>query len=429
MRSDAAPASKLLTHLGGFSVMMFLQYAIWGAWLPLFFRWLTEYRGFSPGEAGNVFAIAAVGALVAPLVAAQIADRWFDSEKLLGICHLAGAVLIWRLPSLSGQGSILIFSLLYSIIYAPTLSLTNSVAFHHLPDRDHDFAKVRVWGTVGWIAAGIGMGQWLLHHENRIDPGTSAAVAGALRDAALSDAFRLSAILGLVLGLFCFILPRTPPQPGRQKFAVVEASVEVWRSRRLLVLFAIAFPVSCVHQFYFVRTEGFLGSIGIESSFIARIFGVGGGPMTIGQIAEIVVLASMPLIATRFGRKALLAVGLAAYVLRFAVFAYLPHEAAVVPALALHGLCFGCFFFVAFMIVDEETSGDVRASAQSLFSLIIFGFGVIVGNFAAGWVGEWAQRPDASTDFRKLFALPMLVALASFVALLVFYPRKRNLPS
>jgi MFS family permease len=158
--------------------------------------------------------------------------------------------------------------------------------------------------------------------------------------------------------------------------------------------------------------------------WLNRIFGAGGaGLMTIGQISELVVLAFMPFFAKRYSRKALLTVGLLAYIVRFGVFAFLPHPVAVVPALALHGLCFGAFIFIAFMIVDEETSGGVRASAQGLFNLVIVGLGTIIGNLFAGYVAKIATRPEG-LDFRILFSIPMAVGIFCLILLLVLYPRK-----
>lgn len=411
-----APAVKLRL-----SIMMFLQYGIWGAWLPLFFPFLTEHRGFTGEQAGYLFGIAAVGALVAPFIAGQIADRWFATEKFLAISHLIGAFLVWQLSSLTEYSQLVIFGLLYSLVYAPTLSLTNSIAFHHLPDRDRDFGKVRVWGTVGWIAVGIGMGQWLRLHHTPVEE-TVDTLIRASHVAGMADSFKLSAILGVVLGLFCFTLPHTPPQRGQEKFAAGEAFKWI-RKKPLLQLFLIAFPISCVHQFYFVRTVGFLSSLDIETPMIDKIFGVGGGPMTIGQIAEIAVLAAMPALARAMNRKALLIIGLLAYILRFAIFAYVHEPWAVYPALALHGLCFGFFFFIAFMIVDEQTPKDVRASAQSLFNLIVVGFGVIVGNIAAGLVDKLAAT-ESGTDYSILFGIPMWVTVACLAAILVLYPNK-----
>lgn len=429
--SSAAPPLPLGLNVR-LSVMMFLQYAIWGAWLPLFYAFLTESpdRRFSGADAGWLFGVAAIGAIIAPFVAGQIADRYFSTEKFLGLSHLIGAVLIWQLGSLTSFPALLIFGFFYSFIYAPTISLSNSLAFSHLPDRDRDFGRVRVWGTIGWITVGIGMGQWLLRSHTPSEPNATEAAIRAAHVLGMADAFRLSAILGVILGVFCFLfLPSTPPQKGESKFAAGEALREIKRNP-LFTLFLIAFPISCIHQFYFVRTEGFLGHLKVRSPMIDSIFGVGGGPMTIGQISEMIVLVFMPFVVKRFSRKTILSVGLLAYVVRFAIFAYLPSPAFVVPALALHGLCFGCFFFLAFMIVDENTTSDVRASAQSLFNLIVLGLGVIVGNIAAGQVDKFAMLPDAAgTDYSVLFGIPMWVAIACLAALLAFYPAASRRPN
>jgi nucleoside transporter len=411
------------------SIMMFLQYAIWGAWLPLFFAFLTGHRHLSNEQAGMLFSIGATGALLAPFIAGQIADRWFNTEHFLAISHLVGAVLVWKLAVVDSYSQLIVYSLLYSLIYAPTLALTNSLAFHHLVDRDREFGKVRVWGTVGWIVAGIAVAQWLLY---RYTPaGADAATRKAEQLAGMADSLRLSAVLGVVMGIYCLLLPKTPPRRDKQNFAAAEALREIMANRALLVLFVVSFFIACIHQFYFVLTAPFLQTkIQLSSDsgvgmWINRIFGVGGGGlMTIGQISELVVLAMMPFIVQRVQKKIILLVGLLAYVLRFAVFAYLPTPATVIPALALHGVCFGCFFFIAFMIVDELTSKDVRASAQGLFNLVIVGLGVVFGNLFAGKVAAVATLPDGGTDFTKMFSIPMWVGLASLIVLAIAYPKK-----
>jgi MFS family permease len=512
--STAGPLSpKLNLQL---SVMMFLQYAIWGAWLPLFFSFAYEHRHIEIQDVGILFSLGAVGALAAPFISGQIADRYFNTEKFLGISHIVGAVMVWQLAKIESYSGLVIFGILYSMIYAPTLALTNSLAFHHLPDRDRDFGRVRVWGTVGWIVVGIGMGQWLLHThtppsekadtearaqivrmiedskpltaaraeaakayaqlkpeeallKSLVDkvsteigkPGAPAEAEAAQRVArmtaletstaaatkafpdlkaedalqkfqagkvvrrfhvaGMADSFKLSAILGVILGIYCFMLPKTPPKQGQKKFAPWEALSEV-KKMPLLALFLISFPVSCIHQFYFVHTAGFLGNIKTTlADKINHIFGVGGGGlMTIGQIAELAVLAFMPLVAKKASRKMLLGVGLVAYILRFAVFAYSDNMLLIGPALALHGLCFGCFFFVAFMIVDEETPADVRASAQGLYNFVVIGLGTIIGNLFAGYVGKMASA-SGTLSYKTLFTIPMVVGIVCLVALLALY--------
>ncbi len=432
LKAPAPPLVKLRL-----SVMMFLQYAIWGAWLPLLFPFLLNHRGFSPEQIGTMFAVGAVGSIIGPFVAGQIADRYFNTEKFLGISHLLGALLVFQLAHITTYWGFLAFSLAYSIIYSPTLSLTNSISLHHLPDRDRDFGKVRLWGTVGWIAVGISIGQWLLFKhtpEGAPDMVAKAQVAG------MADAFRASAVLGLLLGLYCFTLPKTPPSTGRKASATLEAIGQVKR-QPLLTLFLLAVPISCVHQFYFVHTSGFVGQYqnppsakGFVES-VNSIFGVGGGGlMTIGQMSEIVVLAMIPLVAKALSRKSLLAIGILAYAARMALFAFadpiakslgVDPVAVLIPGIALHGLCFGCFIFVAFLVIDENTSADVRASAQSLFGLVVFGIGIIVGSVVAGWIATSATDPvTKAMDYRTLFSYPMWAALACLLILLVAYPSR-----
>jgi len=408
------------------SLMMFLQYAIWGAWLPILWPFLAGHRGFDAGEIGWMFMVGGAGALLAPFIAGNIADRYFNTERFLGISHCIGGVLIWYLAEIESVEGFLVFSLVYSLVYSPTISLTNSLALHHLPNRDRQFGLVRVWGTIGWIAVGIAVGQWLrLEYE----------AEGLDVDAGRADAFKLSGILGLAMGAYCFTLPKTPPSPGVQQNAAFEAIGEVKR-QPLLTLFLLAVPVSCIHQFYFNHTSSFLSGFQSDAaSNINKVFGVGGGGlMTIGQIAEILVLFAIPMVAKTVSRKTLLAVGLVAYAGRMALFSY-AHEVSaflnvdpvivLMPAIALHGLCFGCFIFVAYMIVDEETSTDVRASAQSLFNIVIIGVGVIVGSLVASKAATWAgQGTDAGIDYPKLFTLPMWASVASLLLLIFFYPKR-----
>ena len=412
--------------------MMFFQYAIWGAWLPILYPFLL-WRGFTPGEISAAFAVGAMGAIIGPFIAGQVADRWFATEKFLAFSHFAGAVLVWFLADISEPGTFLMVSFLYGLIYAPTLALTNSLAFHHLTDRDRQFGPIRLWGTIGWIAVGIAMGQWLASAHT--PDGLGGAALEAAWNAGRADAFKLSAILGALMGAYCLTLPHTPPtrNVGRRN-ASLEALGEV-RKQPLITLFVLAVPISMIHQFYFVHTSGFLSAIqagdaaaqGLAEK-INRIFGVGGGGlMTIGQMMEIGVLALMPLLAKRWSRKNLLAVGILAYAARMALFAYADSLPLILLGVALHGLCFGCFIFVAFMVVDEETTADVRASAQNLFNLVIIGLGIIVGSwFATSVVGAWAAT-ESGTDWTRLFSIPMWLALVCFAALMIYYPRQRRI--
>jgi len=444
---DQQTTNKPTFLLPRLSVMMFLQFAIWGAWLPLLWNYLSGHLGFEGARIGEIFMVGGIGAILGPFIAGQLADRYFNTEKFLGICHILGGILIWQLSWIDSYTLFMVFSLLYSLIYAPTLALTNSLSFHHLPNRDRDFGKIRLWGTVGWIAVGIGIGQYLLHVVTpAIDPALTGvaleeAKSGviAAQNAGIVVAFKLSAILGIIMGIYCFTLPATPPSKSESNNATAKALSEI-RFQPLITLFLIAVPVSCIHQFYFVHTAPFVqqvqaslgGEVGI-STWINSIFGVGGGGlMTLGQMSEILVLAMMPVLTMAFNRKALLAVGLTAYALRFFLFANVgtvtgvatdSQLAMVVGGILLHGLCFGCFIFVAFMVVDEEMTPDVKASGQNLFNLVIIGIGIVVGSLIAGQVAGWATVDDVM-QFDKLFNIPMWGAIACLFLFLLLYPRK-----
>lgn len=520
-RTPASVKSRL-------SIMMFLQYAIWGAWLPLLYPFLLGYRGFSLEECGLCLSAGAVGAIFGPFLAGQLADRVISTERLLAVSHLVGAGLVFSLGLVESFLPFVLLSLVYGFVYAPTLALTNSISFAHIADRDRDFGPIRVWGTVGWIVAGILVGQYLLRvatpdlaepapgittlaiaqdpatgwpKATEADPALAAIgidtagielalaqeadglapdvwnpergfeanvaalviaagnddatvtsedvrtmlvdglglrIQSASQDAGRRFAFSLSAVLGLVLSVFCLTLPHTPPmRSGVKSLAWAEALGEI-RFQPLVTLFLIAVPVSMIHQFYFVFTSVFLSEIQNAASSagadrlangINEVLGVGGGGlMTIGQMSEILVLALIPFLAKGVGRKWLLLVGLAAYAARMAIFAYAPSLMPVLFGVALHGICFGCFIFVAYMVVDEHTTPDVRATAQNLFNLVIIGVGIIVGSyFATGVVGAWAEIPEdagGGMDYRKLFSVPMWMAVGCFVLLLLAYPAR-----
>lgn len=433
MNATASSAPPLSPNLNlKLSAMMFLQYAIWGAWLPILFPFLMGHRGFTLDQAMLVFGAGAAGAIFGPLFAGQLADRHFPTEKLLACLHLLGGVLVWFLSTVASFPLFFALSLVYGLIYAPTISLTNSLAFHHLPNRDRDFGKVRVWGTVGWIAAGIAMGHWLLQMHS--PGGADAKALEVAQNAGRADAFRLSAILGVVMSVFCLKLPHTPPAKEAKEKSATFAAVSRVRFQPLLTLFLIAVPISMIHQFYFVHTSSFLSEIQNReqaaqsaAAWINRILGVGGGGlMTVGQMMEIAVLALMPILTRKVSRKGLLAMGIVAYGARMALFGYTSSMATVILGVALHGFCFGCFVFVAYMVVDEETPADLRASAQNLFNLVIIGIGIIVGSwFSLSVVAKWAAEGAKEGYWTRLFSVPLGMSIACLAALLAFYPSKK----
>jgi nucleoside transporter len=399
------------------SIMMFLEFAIQGAWLPLLFGYLHNRWGIAQETVGNILAVGAVGAMLSPMVAGQIADRYMNAERVMAICHFIAAAIVLRLAYTGNVTELYALSFLYGLFLTPTMALVNAISFRHLRDGERDFGKVRVWGTAGWIFSGIAIGQWLL---------LKAGYDKTLQFEKMADAMKLSAVLGVALGIYSFTLPPTPPARGRQKSAPAEAMKEILH-QPLLTLFLLSFVVAAVHAFFFARAAEYIGSGRVplpDASWINKIFGVGGaGLMTVGQISELAVLALMPLIVPRVPRKVLFAIGLTAYALRFFAFAYLPTAPAVILALALHGIVFGCFFFLVFITIDEYITKDVRSSAQNVFNLIIFGVGVILGNWFSGWLGHRVTT-GKTVDWQTFYAVPGWITIGCLVVLLIFYPNR-----
>lgn len=414
-RVEAPPA--IIPRL---SLMMFLQFAIQGAWLPLIFGFLRNYRNIDQVTVGNILAVGAVGAMISPLIIGQIADRYLNAERVMALCHFLGAAVVFRIAYATNPTELGIYSFLYGLLYTPSLGLVNAISFRHLPDSSKNFGKVRVFGTLGWVVIGISVGHWLLFR---------AGNDVALQFKYMADAMTLSAILGIVLGLYSFTLPATPPSPGREKLAPLEALQEILR-QPLLTLFLLSFPVAALHAFFFARAAEYLttGPVKLpDASWINKVFGVGGGGlMTVGQMSELIVLSLMPLVVKRVNRKVLLSIGLCAYTLRFFVFAYFHSATAVILALGLHGIVFGCFFFLVFITIEENTTKDVRSSAQNVFNLIIFGVGVILGNWFSGWLGHQVSGADDKLNWQMFYAVPGAITLGCLLILLVLYPNRRT---
>ncbi len=426
MNATTAPTMFVRTRL---CIMMFLQYAIWGAWLPILYPFLTGFRKFTLDQTGYCLAAGAAGAVFGPFIAGQLADRKFATEKLLAVSHAIGAVLVWNLAGAANFYTFCSLSFIYGFVYAPTLALTNSLAFANIANRDRDFGPIRLWGTLGWIGVGILVGQVLLRKYTPA-VGTEIEIAQA-QNAGRAVAFQLSAVLGLIMAAYCLTLPHTPPTKSpKQHMAWAEAMGEI-RFQPLVTLFLVSIPVSMIHQFYFVFTSDFLGAIQRKAANVSvnnfadwtnQIFGVGGGGlMTIGQMTEIAVLGAIPLLTKKFSYKSLLMIGLCAYALRMAIFANKPDLLPVMFGVALHGLCFGCFIFVAFMMVDKYTTKDVRATAQNLFNLIFVGVGIIVGSMFATKVAGISTKDD-EMNYHQLFTVPMWMAIGSLIAVAIFMP-------
>ncbi len=431
--------SYLRTRL---SVMMFLEFFIWGAWAIKIFAYLGMYE-FSTWEVTLILNAFPIASLTAMFFSVQFADRNFAAERFVAFSHLIGGLALLGLPWVNGFWPFFLLLLLHSLFYVPTISITNSIAFTHLKDAQNDFGRVRLWGTIGWIAASwpfifiltdwakvpafgsVSFTEWL-----------GKALASPLQGAALrvgtSYTFVTAGVASLVLAAFSLTLPHTPPKPadymsGRESLAWLEA-FKLLRLPFLLVLWVVTFLDSTIHQCYFVLTDQFLQSpqVGIGANWTMPV-------MSIGQFAEIVTMAFLGYVLKRLGWKTTMIIGILGHVLRFGIFALAPLWWLVVLVNVVHGICYAFFFATVYIFVDEFFPKDARSSAQGLFNLQILGLGMAAGGFLAPFLKDhYTTTIDgtAVTDYRSVFLVPagMGVAAALILALFFYPPKKAAVP-
>ena len=371
-----------------FGAMMFLQYALWGAWLPVTARYLSASisdggLGFSGSQIGMILGLAgSIGAIASPFIAGQIADRYFSTERILAFLVTAGGIVKWITASQTDYQSWLVLSIIYSVLYMPTLALSNSITFAHIDDQENDFPKIRVWGTIGWIVASWAFPMIWLQTDLQLQWMPPFIVGAEVPNVTsrLADALKFSSIISISYGAFCFLLPHTPPKRDAVEKLAFKKAFDLFQYSSFTILVIASLAVSIIHQIYFLQTGPFLSHIGIPDSQI-------GPAMTIGQFAEILTMAYLGIFLKRFGFKKVITIGIAAYFFRYAIFgtAMLPVWIIVVSQV-FHGFCYAFFFATAYIYVDKLADQDVRHSAQTVFGIIILGGGPVIGGWLSGYL-------------------------------------------
>ena len=400
-------------------VMMFLQYALWGAWLPVTARYLSATiseggLGFTGSEIGMILGLAgSIGAIAAPFIAGQIADRYFSTERVLAILVTAGGAVKWITAYQTEYGAWLILSILYSVLYMPTLALSNSITFSHIDDQENNFPKIRVWGTIGWIVASWVFPMiWLqqnLHFQWMPPFIVGSEVANVT--SRLADALKFSGLISLSYGAFCFLLPHTPPKRNAVEKLAFKKAFELFKETSFTILVVASLAVSVIHQIYFLQTGPFLSHIGILDSQI-------GPAMTIGQFAEIITMAYLGFFLKRLGFHKVISIGIAAYCVRYAIFGteFFPVWVIVISQ-AFHGFCYAFFFAAAYIYVDKIADEDVRHSAQTVFGIIILGGGPVIG----GWLSGYLQNVYTVNGIFDYSAFWYILSMIGLATTLFFY--------
>ncbi|SKB00494.1 nucleoside transporter [Prosthecobacter debontii] len=400
-----SPAAKKLF------VMMVLEFFIWGAWLPLIWGYMgKDGLAFSETQITWVGTAFVIASFLGIFFSNQFADRNFAAEKFMAFSHLVGGLAILGMYWVKDFPTFFGLMLLHSILYVPTISVSNSIAFTHLKDAQKEFGLVRMGGTIGWMLAA-----WPLYF-------VLEGKAGAEAVAASRNIFLVSGIASLVLAVYSLGLPHTPPKPaakGEGSFAWLRA-VTFLKKPFILVLFIVTFIDSTIHNGYFLMAGGFLGSstVGIEAKWIMPV-------MSIGQVAEILTMAMLGWFLSRMGWKTTMILGVLGHAARFAVFAFMPQNQTMIIAVqVLHGICYAFFFATLYIFIDAAFPKDVRSSAQGLFNLLVLG----VGDLAAKLVFIPLQghlTTDGVVNYKELFLWPTGMSLAAALLLLfAFWPPK-----
>jgi nucleoside transporter len=418
------------SNVSRLSIMMFLQYAVWGAWLPLAARYLTAPvaeggLGFTGTQMGLILGPAgSIGAVAAPFIAGQLADRHFSTERFLAALLAIGGVIKWMTASQSSYGAWLLLSIAYSVVYMPTLALSNSMAFANLEDRERQFPKVRVWGTIGWIAASWIFPMIYLQSGLQLQLMPPFLVGTELPNvtARLADSLRFSALISFGYALFCLTLPHTPPRKDAAEPLAFRKAFRLLREPSFAVLIAAALPISIIHQIYFLQTPPFLSHLGLLDSQI-------GPAMTIGQFSEIVIMGLLGVMLSRLGFRAVITLGAAAYFARYMIWSMTSLPVGVlVASQVLHGVCYACFFASAFIYTDRVAPPDVRHSAQTVFGIIILGGGPVLGGLLSGWLADTYAQTAGVIDYGALWRVVALIGLATAVFFWLGF-RERKAPA
>lgn len=347
-------------------VMMFLQFFVWGAWFVMASQVLgaNGLNGIVPAT----YSTAPIAAMIAPLFLGLIADRFFSSEKVMGVLFLVGGLLMMMAPSVAEAGNADLFFWIvlgHMLCYMPTLGLSNTIAFTNIADQN-DFPKIRVWGTIGWIVAGLLVGY--LGWDNSF------------------NIFWLAAISSVVLGVFSFVLPHTPPpakgKPADLRTVFMVDAFKMFASVPFAIFMLCSMLVCIPLAYYYQRAPQLLAQLGFDAV---------AATMTLGQMSEIIFMILIPFFFRRLGVKWMIMVGMAAWVLRYLLFAYgAPNQIIwmALLAVALHGICYDFFFVTGFMYTDQKASKDVRGQAQSMLVFFTQGVGMFVGAWIAGLMFE-----------------------------------------
>ena len=393
--------------------MMFLEFFIWGAWFVTLGTFLGNNLRATDSEIALAFSTQSWGAIIAPFVIGIIADRYFNAERILGILHVLGAVLMYFMYQSTAFDGFYILVLAYMILYMPTLALVNSVSFNQMKNPAKEFSMVRVFGTLGWIIAGLSI-SFIFHWDQGENIGQ-----GLLR-----NTFLMTAIASLILGVFSFTLPKTPPRAASTGDVNIKEilgldSLSLFKDKNFFIFFISSVLICIPLAFYYQNANPFLVEIGMNNPT---------GKMTLGQVSEIAFMLLLPYFFTKFGFKKTILVAMAAWVVRYLLFAFGDVDELgfmLIVGIALHGICYD-FFFVSGQIYTDSKAGDkFKSSAQGLITLATYGVGMLIGFWVAGKISTAYLINDGKHLWQTIWLYPAGFALTVFILFAIFFKTEK----
>ncbi len=385
------------------AVMMFLQYYIWGSWYVTMGTYMTVFLKSTGIQIGAVYSALAIATMISPFFIGMVADRFFAAQRLMGILHLLGGLLLIMAARIESNTAFYWVILLYSLVYMPTIALSNSVAFRQMTDPGKQFPVVRVFGTVGWVVAGFMIA--LLGIEKT--PST----------------FYMAAIISISLGLFSFSLPATPPlgksESSAKSILGVDAFV-LFKDRPYLIFFIAAIFVCIPLSFYFGFANLYLNQSGMTNA---------AGKMVMGQISEALFILAIPFLFNSIGVKKMLLIGMTAWILRYLCFAFGDMDANIwmlYTGIILHGVCYDFFFVTGYMYTEKKSNDRIKNAAQGLFTFVTYGLGMFIGTWFSGFVTSY-YSVNQVYNWKSIWFIPTYIAVAVLICFIFFFKEKKKI--
>lgn len=404
------------------SFMMFLEFFIWGGWFVTLGIYLPSTLKATGEEIFMAYSTQCLGAIITPFIIGLIADRYFNAEKILGVLHLIGALLMYLMSQATEFSVFYPYVLCYMIAYMPTLALVNSVSFNQMKDPSKEFPRIRVWGTIGWIIVGLVFISLIFNWDS----------AENVAKGALKNTFVMTAIASAILGLFSFTLPKTPPNTSKDEKVMISNilgldALKLLKDRNFLIFFISSFLISVPLAFYYQHAGQFLGEIDAYVDIFSTKIGPA-GIMTLGQISEIGFMFLLPFLFKKYGFKKTILFGMLAWIIRYLLFAYGNNGDLffmLLLGITLHGICYD-FFFVSGQIYTDSKAGEkVKSAAQGLITLATYGFGMLFGFWVAGKIVDQNLIADGSHSWKDVWIFPAIFAVFVMILFAILFKNEK----